>query len=209
MPVAKLDPVDAFYSVGASLLGRIFLFFSAGWVGIFLARVAVQFREWQDFLNPGEAIGGVFSDFTTEVSVMTLWPIVALYLAGRDSAALFLCELVVLGVFFYLLVWTEEPTPFWWLILVGVISLIAVLTWEDHFNWVSTLALVVPLSGLGMLGWWALRAYHPELVEKADDVIQGRTGEDAPMRGAPPTPRRKAPPGTWPKGVPGFDDEDR
>jgi hypothetical protein len=49
-----------------------------------------------------------------------------------------------------------------------------------------------------------LRKYHPEVIDAVENVVQGGIGEPAP----PPTLRRVAPPGTWPKGVKGFEDDD-
>ncbi len=205
---AKIDPVETVYSTGTSLIGRILLFFSAGWVGLLLGRVARAFDDWEDFLHPGSVFGRVFGGLEEELLAMALWPFVALYLTASAHLGLFFLVLIGSAVVFFVLVWTEEPAPLWWLILVAVTSLVPVFGTEDRMAWPAVAVLAVFWIGLGAVGWWVLRAYHPEVVEVVADVVHGRIGKDRPDKGPPPTPRRKAPPGTWPKGVAGFEGDD-
>ena len=98
---------------------------------------------------------------------------------------------------------TEQPAPLWWLIIVAVVSTLP-LFMIDNFSWPGFTVLAFFWVGLVSLGWWLLRKYHPEVIDVVEKVVQGGVGESD----QPPTPHRKAPPGTWPDGVEGFEDED-
>lgn len=205
MPLAKIDPVETFYSVGSSLIGRILLFFLAGWVGMLIGRVAYTFYNWDDFLDPAGAIGKLWmGELHTELLALILWPVGVLFLSAQSSVLLFFLLAISIAICFYLLVWTEEPAPLWWLVLVAVTSLVPVFC-LDEVRAPAVLVLAIFWIGFGILFWWLLRRYHPEVISAMEKVVQGGLDESAP----PPTPRRKAPPGTWPKGVKGFEDDDQ
>lgn len=75
----KLDPVDAFYSVGSSLIGRCLLFFSSGMVGLALGWVAEGFEDWEDFLHPMEALENTMAGSPGEFLMwLALWPVVSI-----------------------------------------------------------------------------------------------------------------------------------
>jgi hypothetical protein len=204
MPVAKIDPVETFYSVGSSLVGRALLFFSAGLVGSLVGRVAALFEEWEDFLQPLEVLSRLsWRGFAEECWGVILWPAVSILSTAANNVPLFFVLIISVAITFYTLVWTEEPAPFWWLVLASATALVPVFSTEADISWPSVVVLLAFLLGFGFLGWWALRKYHPEVVEVVGNVVKGD-----PVESPPPPPRRKAPPGTWPEGVKGFEGED-
>ena len=202
MPVAKIDPVETFYSVGSSLVGRIFLFFSAGWVGLFLGAVAASFGEWQELLNPVGMLNDVIHFIVDEFWLFLVWPLIALFWAAFENVGLFFFLLLFFAVAFLVMVFTEQSALLWWLIVVAVVSTLP-LFMGDAFSWPGFTVLAFFWMGFGSLGWWLLRKYHPEVVEVVGNVMQGNPEEKL-----PPAPRRKAPPGSWPDGVEGFDEDD-
>ena len=203
--MAKIDPVETFYSVGSSLFGRILLFFAAGWVGLLLGRVAAAFQRWDDFLIRGRGFRYLFDDLFVELGSLLFWPIIVLFSTASDNVALFFLLLTVSGVGFFLLVWTEEPVPLCWLAMVAVTSLVPVFVWEP-FRVPALLVLVFFWAGLSAAAWWALQRDHPEVIDAVGGMMQGRAAE--PDSEADSKPRRKAPPNTWPKGVEGFEEEE-
>ena len=203
MSVAKIDPVETFYSVGSSLVGRIFLFFSAGWVGLLIGVVAESFGTWEDFLTPLNAFPD-FLDFTSQDLLMFLfWPLLVLIWAGSENAGLFFFFLFLFTAGFFAMVFSEVPVPLWWLVLVTATSSVPVLAFGG-IHWPSVTLLAFFWAGMAPLAWWLLRKYHSGLVETLGNVVQGGLGENEP----PPPARRKAPSGTWPEGVEGFEDDD-
>ena len=112
--------------------------------------------------------------------------------------------MVLMPVCLVVLVWSEEPAPFWWLLLVAGTAAVPVVV-EQKFvvNWPSIVMLAMFLAGCAFMGWWLLRKFHPEVVEAVGNLVSGDPKEDS-----TPPPRRKAPPNTWPKGVKGFSGDD-
>jgi hypothetical protein len=65
---------------------------------------------------------------------------------------------------------------------------------------VSWLVLLFFLGGIGSAFWWTLQIYHPELIQTVGDLFRGRSSRPPSVMSA----RHKAPPGTWPDPVEGW-----
>ncbi|MCP5541914.1 MAG: hypothetical protein H7A53_13615 [Akkermansiaceae bacterium] len=203
MPVQPIDPIGVFQNATTSLVGRVLLFFAGGWVGLLVGRIAAAFDSWGDLFRPFEVSGRVFSgSFVTELLVMAFWPATTVVSAARVSVWLFFLAAGFLAVLAIVFLYTEEPAPAWWLAIVAVTSLIPPLAWEEP-DAVSLAVLAFFWIGLGALGWWTLRIWHPELVESAAALLKGDKNRPEPEI----SPRRKAPKNAWGRPVEGVDAE--
>jgi len=158
----KLDPVDAFYSVGSSLLGRWLLFFSSGMVGLALGWVAESFEEWDDFLRPMNALENLISGSPGEFLMwLALWPVVSMTTLTRPW--FFLIFALTVGVVFVVMIYTEEPAPLWWLGMVAISSLVPAMGEDsgDVWNGSSWLVLGVFWLGLGAAAFYVWRRDYP------------------------------------------------
>ena len=199
MPPPKIDPVEAWHTAGSSLIGRIFLFFSAGWFGLGLGQVANGFSEWKDFLTPWYAFDEMFAG---GLFAFVFWPITVFFLA--KVPVILILALIGLGAAFFVFIYTEEPAPFWWLVIAAIASLGPVVGDVGHeFSLSSWIVLAFFWIGLGFAGWWALRKWHPEIVEKGENLLQGSDHQPRPQFS-----RRKAPPDTWGEPVKGWDGDE-
>jgi len=187
-PVVKLvmfrfDPVDAFLSVGSTLLGKILLFFSAGMAGLALGWVAGYCGRWSVLLHPlGTVEKAVASGKAGEAFAwLFLWPLVSLGAAAQPWFFVFFA-LVVITVF-AILVYSEEPPFLWWLILIAVTSLVPAMS--DLSSWAmgswAVLAVFWLGLGLGAIHFW--RADYPggtEISEKLRNDAKADTEEATP-----------------------------
>jgi len=193
---SKIDPIDAWTSAGSSLIGRLLLFFSAGWFGLCLGQVANGFDEWSDFLRPWYAV----TDFDVGLFAFVFWPITVFFLA--KIPVLLIVALLGIGAAFFVFVYTDEPAPFWWLVVAAIASVGPMVGDGAHeFSLPFWIVLAFFWTGLGFAAWWTLQKWHPEVVEKLKEVTQGERA-----RPEARTPRRKAPPNTWGKPVKGWDE---
>lgn len=202
MALTSIDPVRTYYRVTASLVGRILLFFAAGWCGVFLGRLAVAVDSWGALADPAAVLAGIFGEglgVIGEVLVLVFWPVGTAGSAAGVSIWLFLPAMLVLAVTFVVFVYSEEPAPAWWLGLVGFSAVIHVLGAGDA-PLVSWLVLAAILAGVGAALWWALLAWHPELVESLGDFLRGRSSRPGYSQ-----IRKQAPPGAWPEPVEGWE----
>ena len=195
----KIDPVEAWTSAGSTLIGRLLLFFSAGWFGLGLGQVANGFVEWSDFLAPWHALDNLFDG---GLFAFVFWPITVFFLA--KIPVLLVVALLGIGAAFFVFVYTEEPAPFWWLVVAAIASVGPVVGDVGHeFSLPSWIVLAFFWTGLGFAAWWTLQKWHPEAVETMKGLTRGESA-----RPEPRTPRRKAPPNTWGKPVQGWDGEE-
>lgn len=208
MAQLSIDPIQTYYRVAGSLIGRILLYFAAGWSGIFLTRISLGFREPGDLLDWSGLFSGMFDGgWIMELLAMVGWPITAMITSASFSVWLFLPTLLVMAVTFVVFIYTEEPAPAWWIGLTTFVSLIFMISLEDQATWVSWTVLIFILSGLGAAFWWALRVWHPELVESVGALFSGRGGGKPNPAGYSQI-RKKAPPGAWGTPLKGWDDND-
>jgi hypothetical protein len=206
MPLISIDPIENYYRVATSLVGRVMLFFAAGWCGVFLGRLTVAFHSFRDLLDPGQIITEIFGSgygVIGEVLAMVFWPVATAGSAGEVSVWLFLFSMLILAVVFAVFVYSEEPAPAWWLGLVGFSATIHVIG-SDDATAVSWLILIVVLAGLGSAFWWSLLVWHPELCESVGDLFRGRSSRPGYSQ-----IRKKAPPGAWPEPVDGWESPPR
>jgi hypothetical protein len=189
----KLDPIDIFVSTSSSMVGRMFQFFAAGWLGLLLGRIAIVFEEPADFLNLADAFSQTFeyTEFADEFLLFLFWPFLVIVGGFVVWIGLGFAAMVFMATAFFTFISDEGPKPIWWLVLVLLTSLLPM--WEDGTVW-SWGVLVFFWIGLGAFGWWALRSYHPEVAETVDDVMHGRK----PAR-RPTAPPKKAPKNAWGK----------
>lgn len=202
MPQLSIDPIRTYYSVAKSLIGRILLFYIAGWCGVFLGRIAVVFQSWNDFLEPADAFGSVFfgdHSIIIELIMMVAWPMMTAASAAHFSIGLFLVVMPFIVITFVVFIYSEEPPPAWCLAVVAITSVVHVTGFDDA-NGISWLVLVVFLAGIGSAFWWTLQIYHPELIQTVGDLFRGRSSRPASVL----SERHKAPPGTWPDPVEGW-----
>lgn len=173
----SIDPVSNYYRVTQTLFGRVMLFFAAGWCGVFLGRLSVAFRSLDDLIRPWEVMGQIFGGglgVIGEFLIMAFWPVSTANSAASVSVWLFFFAMAVMAVVFVVFIYSEEPAPAWWLGLVGFSATLHVLG-ADSPPWVSWGVLLVILTGIGSALWWALRLFHPELVESVGDLLRGRS----------------------------------
>ena len=207
MAQLSIDPIQTYYRVAGSLIGRILLYFAAGWCGILLARISLGFQEPGDLLDWSGMGSEVFSGgWIMELLAMVGWPITAMMVSAAFSVWLFLLTMLVMAVAFVVFIYTEEPAPAWWIGLTAFVSVIFMIALEKHATWVSWSVLIFILSGLGAAFWWALRVWHPELVESVGALFSGR-GEGRPDPSSYSQIRKKAPPGAWGNPLKGWDDQ--
>lgn len=205
MAQLSIDPVSNYYRVAQSLFGRIMLFFAAGWCGLFLGRVSLAFEEFRDLLTPWEVFGNLFGSglgVIGEILIMVCWPLSTAMSAANASIWLFFFAMAVMAVVFVVFIYSEEPAMAWWLGLVGFTSIIHVMGDHDP-NLVSWLVLLMILSGIGAAFWWALRMFHPELLESVGDLFRGRSSRPSYSSYAK---RREPTREIWPAPVKGWDD---
>ena len=177
MAQLSIDPVSNYYRVAQTLFGRVLLFFAAGWCGLFLGRIALAVETWGELIRPWEVMGGLFGEglgIIGELLIMAFWPISAALSSVEVSIWLFFFTMTVLAVTFAVFVYSEEPAPAWWLGLVGFAATVHVAGGEDA-NVVSWVVLLAILMGIGAAFWWALRVFHPELIESFGDLMRGRS----------------------------------
>lgn len=191
----KLDPIDIFVSTSSSMVGRMLQFFAAGWLGMLLGRIAIVFEEPADFLNLADAFSQTFEDtqFAEEFLLFVFWPLLVIFGGFVIWIGLGFAAMIFMATAFFKFISDDGPKPIWWLVLVLLTSLLPI--WEDG-TVCAWGVLVFFWAGLGAFGWWALRAYHPGVVETVDDVMHGRN----PMK-KPTTPPKKAPKNAWGKGM--------
>ncbi len=177
MAQLSIDPVTNYYRVAQSLVGRILLFFAAGWCGIFLGRFCLIFEEFGDLVRPWERMENFFGGglgVIGELLIMVFWPVSTISSASGVSIWLFFLALGIIAVVFAVFIYSEEPAPAWWLGLVGMTSILHVIG-DDEPALVSWAVLIVVSAGIGAALWWALRIFHPELVESVGDLLRGRS----------------------------------
>jgi len=206
MAQLSIDPIRTYFNVSKSLVGRILLFYLAGWAGVFLGRLAAVFQEWDDFLEPHEAFIGVFTpehSAVVEFILMVAWPAMTAGSAAHFSVGLFLLVMPAIVITFVIFIYSEEPPPAWCLALIAVTSTIHVIGFEEATA-VSWGVLIVFLAGIGSAFWWTLQVYHPELVETLGDLFRGRSSRPVSVM----SERHKAPPGTWPDPVEGWNNRE-
>jgi hypothetical protein len=170
----RFDPVDAFFSAGSTLVGRMLLFFSAGMAGLALGWVAEYCDHWSIFLHPidtvEEAIGSGAAG--TAFAWLFLWPLVSLGAAAQPWFFVFfaLVAVTVLAI----LVYSEEPPFLWWLALIAMTSLVPAMS--DLSSWAvsSWVVLGIFWIGLGSIALYFWRADYPGgltmLEELTDDA---------------------------------------
>lgn len=178
MAQLSIDPVTNYYRVAQTLVGRILLFFVAGWCGIFLGRISVAFQEFGDLARPWKVMDELIPNdglgVIGEVLIMVFWPVSAMSSASGISVWLFFLAMGVTAITFAVFIYSEEPAPAWWLGLVGFTATLHVIGDEDSAV-VSWIILITILTGIGSALWWALRVFHPELVESVGDLLRGRS----------------------------------
>jgi len=171
----KFDPIDSFHSVGSTLIGRLFLFYSAGMAGLALGWLAQGFEDWRDFLHPMDVLENLMSGGLGEtVMLLLLWPLVSL--GAFASPWFFLIFALTMGVVFLIMVYTEEPAPLWWLGMVAVTSLVPAMGRVSGNGWgaSSWLVLGVFWIGIGSAAFYVWRADYPA----GKELIERLTGEE-------------------------------
>lgn len=177
MAQLSIDPVTNYYRVAQSLFGRIMLFFAAGWFGIFLGRFCLIFEEFGDLLRPWDRMDSFFGGglgVIGEILIMAFWPVSTISSASGISIWLFFLAMGVIAIVFAVFIYSEEPAPAWWLGLVGFTSILHVIG-DDEPALVSWVVLIAVSAGIGAAFWWALRIFHPELLESIGDLLRGRS----------------------------------
>lgn len=181
----RFDPVDAFFSVGSTLLGRMLLFFSGGMAGLALGWVAGYCDHWSLFLHPidtvREAIGS--GEAGTAFAWLFLWPLVSLGSVAQPWFFVFFALVVV--TVFAVLIYSEEPPFLWWLALIAMTSLVPAMS--DLTSWAvsSWVVLGIFWIGLGSIALYFWRADYPgasqqirRLIENGE--VDNRSGTKAP-----------------------------
>lgn len=194
MPIVSIDPVENYYRVATSLVGRVVLFFSAGWCGLFLARLSVAIDSWRALVEPQVVLVNIFGSgfgIIGELLALVFWPVSTAGSSAEISVWFFFFAMMLLAVVFAVFVYSEEPAPAWWLGLTGFVAVVHVVGVGDAalFSWLVLLTIVV---GLGAALWWSLLVWHPELVESVSDLFRGRSSRPGYSQ-----IRKQAPPGTW------------
>ena len=196
----RLDPIDVFHDALGSVFGRLVLFFSSGWVGFVIGRTAAAFESIDDFLEPLAVFRSVLgeSSLLFEALLTAFWPLTALLSAGASSVPLFFVILVPVILFAFVFLFTDSPSPLWWLGAVATTSLIPPLAWQEP-RLISVGVLAIFWLGLAAAAWWVIIKQRPDLPETLSGMISGTdpVGE---------IPRRKAPPNAWGRPVEGVED---
>lgn len=176
MAQLSIDPVTNYYRVGQTLLGRVLLFFLAGWCGIFLGRFCATFEKLGDLLRPWEGMSKFFGagfGVIGELLVMAFWPISTVMSASNINIWLFFLAISVIAIVFVVFIYSEEPAPAWWLGLVGFVAVMHVAGINNP-SVAAWIMLSFIITGIGAALYWALRVFHPELCESVGDLLKGR-----------------------------------
>lgn len=181
----KFDPIDSIAEIGSSLLGRVLLFFSSGWVGVSLGRIAGGFDDWNDFFHSKEVILQAF-EFEFEPTLFILWPLWLPIAYGHLACVLmpFFCLLFFIA--FYHFVYDDEPLIVWWLAMVFATTLIPLSEDDDALSWAAMGGIWVLLI---IFSWWSIRRWDPEFGERVAWLIRPEE-EEPPELQLPERPKR-------------------
>ncbi len=161
----SIDPIQNMFGTGASLFGRVFVAFSAGWLGILLSRICASTTRWEDVYQLHEVISDVLEIGPVEVLFFAFWPLIAIYfLMVLPFYGILLVPLLILAL--YKIIMTDDPILFWGVLIIAL--LLPGFSFVFGNLW-SLVPFTMLASGVGAALWWSLNLEHGEWI----DTVQG------------------------------------